>query len=474
MTVNTNNIGALILAAGKGTRMHSRLPKVLQPLLGEPMLDLVINALKPLFPKNIRIVVGHQAALVKSSIRNQNCGFIQQEEQLGTGHALLAAWPALKASGMEYVLVVNGDIPLLKTDRIKWFLNDVLKTRIDLAFMSMTVDSPGSYGRVIRHNGKVIGILEAKDYAARLHGPESNEINTGIYLLRVNSIEHLLKKITCENESNEYYITELIALAANSDLQVIGLDQGEEISLLGVNTPEELVRSEEALRADIVENWLRRGVLIRNPSAVRIGPEVKLEPGCEICGPCELYGASSIAGGARLESHIWAKDAHLAEECIIRSFCHLEKVRVGAYCTVGPFARLRPGTWLETGARVGNFVEMKKTRLGKDSKAGHLTYLGDADIGPGVNIGAGTITCNYDGKDKHHTQIGAGAFIGSNSSLVAPVNIADNAVIGAGSVITKDVPENHLSVGRGRQKNIPLHRADPKLNSEAPGEQDTP
>jgi bifunctional UDP-N-acetylglucosamine pyrophosphorylase/glucosamine-1-phosphate N-acetyltransferase len=357
MDVNTHNVGALILAAGRGSRMHSPLPKVLHSLLGETMLDMVINALKPIFPKNIRIVVGHQAELVKSSIRNQDFRFIVQEPQLGTGHALLSAMPALRAAGMEYVLVVNGDVPLLKTERIDWFLNDILKAGTALAFMTMTIGIPGSYGRVIRRRGEVTGVLEAKDYDSLLHGPESGEINAGVYLLHLSSIEHLLKKITCANNNNEYYITDLIALAVTSGLRVTGLDQGkEDYSLLGVNTPAELIRSEETLRAEIVENWLHKGALIRNPSSARIGPEVTLEPGCELCGPCELYGKSSIAGGARLEAHIWAKDVRIGAGSVIRSFCHLEKVEIEPDCTVGPFARLRPGTALEAGVPVGNFV----------------------------------------------------------------------------------------------------------------------
>ncbi|MDR1241648.1 MAG: bifunctional UDP-N-acetylglucosamine diphosphorylase/glucosamine-1-phosphate N-acetyltransferase GlmU [Deltaproteobacteria bacterium] len=473
MDVNTHNVGALILAAGKGSRMHSPLPKVLHSLLGETMLDLVINALKPIFPKNIRIVIGHQAELVKSSIRNQDCRFITQEPQLGTGHALLTAMPALRAAGMEYILVVNGDAPLLKTERINWFLNDILKSGANLAFMTMTIDLPGSYGRVIRHDGKVTGVLEAKDYDPLLHGQESDEINTGVYLLHLNSIEHLLKKITCENNNNEYYITDLIALAATSGLRVTGLDQGnEEYSLLGVNTPAELIRSEETLRAEIVATWLRKGALVRNPASVRIGPEVTLEPGCELCGPCELYGKSSIACGARLESHTWAKDVRIGAGSVIRSFCHLEKVDIEPDCTVGPFARLRPGTTLESGARAGNFVEMKNARLGKGAKAGHLSYIGDADVGLGANIGAGAITCNYDGKNKFRTHIGAGAFIGSNSSLVAPVNVGAGALVGAGSVITKNVPENHLAVARSKQKNIPgrgapAHPEEPDLQADS-------
>ncbi|MDL2306533.1 bifunctional UDP-N-acetylglucosamine diphosphorylase/glucosamine-1-phosphate N-acetyltransferase GlmU [Desulfovibrio sp. OttesenSCG-928-C06] len=455
MRINTNNIGALILAAGKGTRMSSPLPKVLHTLLGENMINLVVSALKPLFPKNIRIVVGHQAEAVQKAVTDQTCRFVLQEQQLGTGHALMTAWPELKAAGMQYVLVVNGDTPLIKTSRVEAFIRQSLDLKADVAFMSMTLDDPASFGRVLRKDGKVLAILEAKDYDPMRHGPEPKEINAGIYLLRLESIAPLLEKITCTNKSKEYYITDLVYLAAQSGLTVAALEQGDEQSLLGINTPAELVRSEELLRVNIVEGWLERGVLIRNPGQARIAPGVTLEPGCELYGPCELYGKSSVASGAHIESHVWANDTAFENGCKVRSFCHFESAVIGAGASVGPFARLRPGAVLEEEAHVGNFVEMKKSRLGKGAKAGHLAYLGDTQIGAGANIGAGTITCNYDGKNKHATQIGAGAFIGSNSSLVAPVNIGDNALVGAGSTITKDVPANEMGIARGRQKNLP-------------------
>ena len=458
MKLNTNNIGALVLAAGKGTRMHSPLPKVLHKLLGTPMLSLVIDALRPIFPKNVRVVLGHQAELVREAIRDQDCRVILQEEQLGTGHALCTAWPELKASGMEYVLVVNGDTPLLKTERVEWFIKLSLQTGADLAFMTMVLDDPASFGRVLRVEGKVTAVLEAKDYDPMLHGPEPREINAGIYLLRLQSIEYLLDKLTRSNKSNEYYITDLISLAAESGLNVIGLDQGEDDTLLGINTPHELSRSEELLRSEIVTYWMQEGALIRNPYDTRIGPYAVLEPGCEICGPCEIYGASRIASGVVMESHIWANNVWIDSGAQVRSFSHLEDAHIGPDCIVGPFARLRPGSVMEENSHVGNFVEMKKTQLGAGSKANHLTYLGDAEIGPGVNIGAGTITCNYDGRHKHKTSIRPGAFIGSNTSLVAPVSIGENSLVGAGSVITKDVPANTLAIAREKQKNLPLKK----------------
>ena len=454
MDIKTNNISALVLAAGKGTRMHSQLPKVLHTLLGEPMLTYVLDALRPLFPKNIRVVIGHQAEQVRQALQGKVSHFVMQREQLGTGHALMQAWPALKAAGMEYVLVVNGDTPLLRTERVRWFIQACRQSGSDLAFMSMTMRDPGSYGRVLRRSGRVAAVVEAKDYDHLQHGPDSREINLGIYLLRINSIDHLLAKITTDNKSNEYYITDLVALAAESGLKVTALDQGEDEALLGVNTPLELVRSEESLRRKLAAAWLSRGALLRNPHMISIGPRVTLEPGCEITGPCELYGNTVVKSGAVLDSHIWANNAYIGPNCRVRSFSHLDGARLEEGSDAGPFARLRQGSVLEEGAHVGNFVEMKKSVLGKGAKAGHLAYLGDAEIGPEANIGAGTITCNYDGKNKHQTKIGAGAFIGSNASLVAPVQIGDGALVGAGSVITKDVPEHSLAVARGRQKNI--------------------
>lgn len=445
--------GALILAASKGTRMHSDKPKVLQTILGEPMLRFVMDALAPVFGDRVWTVVGHRADMIYAAFAGEDARFVVQEQQLGTGHALQMAWESLRAAGLDRVVVVNGDTPLLATETIDFFLKE--SAEADIAFMTLTLPDPGAYGRVVRHNGHVAAIVEAKDYDEALYGPEPSEINTGIYALRLDAVESLLPRLTNANRSGEYYITDLVGLAVAERMNVLGIQCGEDPNLLGVNNPAELIRSEALLRTRLVIGHIEGGVLIHAPETVRISPRATIEPGAEIYGPCEIYGTSRIARGAVVHSHCWLRNAEVESGSEVKSFSHLEGATVGKGCSVGPFARLRPGAVLDEEARVGNFVEMKKARLHKGAKAGHLTYLGDADVGAGANIGAGTITCNYDGKNKHRTVIGAGAFIGSNTALVAPVTVGDGSLVGAGSVITKDVPEASLAIARGRQTNLP-------------------
>ncbi|MDR2503876.1 MAG: bifunctional UDP-N-acetylglucosamine diphosphorylase/glucosamine-1-phosphate N-acetyltransferase GlmU [Deltaproteobacteria bacterium] len=447
--------GAVVLAAGKGVRMRSPLPKVLHELLGEPMLGLVLAALVPLFGRRVWSVIGHGADMVRACLADAPGYFVLQKEQLGTGHALQTVWPELEKAELRHVLVVNGDTPLLEPEMVRDFMEQSLLQEADLAFLTLTLKDPGSFGRVVRVNGRVKAIIEAKDYDPAEHGPESGEINAGLYFMRLRAVEPLLGHLGDNNKSREYYITDLVHLAAAAGLRVLGLNRGEGQGLLGVNDPWELAEAEERLRARLVLAKQREGALIRNPGAVRLGPWAEIAPGAEITGPCEIYGRSRVEAGAGVESHCWIKNSVVAEGARVRSFCHLEGARVGPRCVVGPFARLRPGAVLEEEAHAGNFVEMKKARLGRGAKANHLTYLGDAEVGAGANIGAGTITCNYDGAAKHKTSIGEGAFIGSNTALVAPVSVGDRALVGAGSVITGDVPEDALAVARGRQKNMP-------------------
>ncbi|SIO00256.1 bifunctional UDP-N-acetylglucosamine diphosphorylase/glucosamine-1-phosphate N-acetyltransferase GlmU [Halodesulfovibrio marinisediminis] len=451
-------IGALVLAAGKGTRMHSDKPKVLQELLGAPMLRYVYTALDPLFGEGIWTVIGHKSEMIEQAFANENRNFIHQTEQLGTGHALQTAWDELIESGLSHVLVINGDTPLLPQPRLINFLKESLASNADIGFMTLTLPQPGSFGRVVRHLGDVAAIIEAKDYDESLHGPEPREINAGIYLLKIASVAPLLKRLSNENKSGEYYITDLVGFAVEQQMTVVGVDCGNDPHLLGINNPAELVRSESLLRANLVMEWLEQGVTIHAPEYVRLGPMVTLEPGAVLHGPCELYGTTHVSRGAEIYSNTWIKDSNLAEGCVIHPFSHLEGATVGKNCSAGPYARLRPGAVMEQGSKVGNFVEMKKSVLGEGSKANHFTYLGDAEVGTGVNIGAGTITCNYDGVNKHKTTIEDGAFIGSNTSLVAPVCVGQNALIGAGSVITKDIPENSIAIARARQKNLPKKR----------------
>jgi bifunctional UDP-N-acetylglucosamine pyrophosphorylase/glucosamine-1-phosphate N-acetyltransferase len=444
------NTAALVLAAGKGTRMHSDRPKVLQTILGEYMLACVLAALRPHFAENIWIVAGHQARMLEAAFPEER--FVLQAEQLGTGHALMRALPVLAGVGCRHVLVVNGDVPLLDAETTRVFLDKA--EGADLAFATLDLDEPGSYGRVLRAGGKVRAVVEAKDCDPSTL-EQHREVNAGLYRISLPLAETLLPRITRANNSGEYYITDLVALAVAGGHNVRAVQCGRDENLLGVNSPQELARMEETMRRHVVVRHLQRGVLLHAPDMIRISPFARVEPGAELTGPCEVLGRSEIRRGARVASYCVVRDSVIEEGAELRHFSHLEGARVGAGALVGPFARLRPGAVLEQASHVGNFVEIKNARLGEGAKANHLTYLGDADIGAGANIGAGTITCNYDGRRKHKTSIGEKAFIGSNTALVAPVAVGANSLVGAGSVITRDVPEGEMSIARSRQKNLP-------------------
>jgi bifunctional UDP-N-acetylglucosamine pyrophosphorylase / glucosamine-1-phosphate N-acetyltransferase len=448
--MDEKKIAAVVLAAGKGTRMHSPRPKVLQQLLGEPLLWYVHEAVSRVC-RQVLVVTGHCAEEVERTALAPKPLFVRQCEQLGTGHALQTAWPSL--DGYEWCLVVNGDTPLITSGDLQVLIDDGAKA--DLAFLTMRLQNPGGYGRVVRNRkGEIERIVEAKDFDPMIHGAPTGEVNAGHYLLNVKTVGELLGSLTNCNRQKEYYITQLVDLAIAGGLKVEGIE-GKGQNLLGVNSPSELVHAEESLRQDIVASWSEKGALVRNPGAVRIGPRVVLEPGCEVTGPCEVYGESRIGPGARVESHTWIMATILQSGSHVRPFSHLERANVGPQCVVGPYARLRPGTILKEDARIGNFVEVKNSVVGQGSKANHLTYLGDSEIGENTNIGAGTITCNYDGKRKHKTVIGDEAFIGSNTALVAPVSVGSRSIIGAGSTITKDVGDDILAVARGKQKQYP-------------------
>ncbi len=443
-------IAAVILAAGKGTRMHSDRPKVLQRVLAQPMLAYVHAALRPVFGDTIWTVVGHQARMVKAALPDAR--FVFQAEQLGTGHAVVQALPEIIACGCERVFVVNGDVPLLTGDTVRDFLRRA--EGADLAFATLELENPAAYGRVVRAGGQIRAVVEKRDYDADRYGQEPHEVNAGMYVFDLQVAQRLLPHLTSENSSGEYYITDMVALALAEGCSVRGIACGHDADLLGVNTPRELARVEELLRSRVVARLLECGVIVHAPDLVRVSPGACVEPGAELSGPCEISGDTLIERGARIAAHCIVRDSVIGVEAEIRSFSHIEGARVGTAAIVGPFARLRPGAVLEDTAHAGNFVEVKNARLGKGAKANHLTYLGDAEVGAGANIGAGTITCNYDGTRKHKTTIGERAFIGSNTSIVAPVSIGENALIGAGSVITKDVLDGELAVARGKQKNM--------------------
>lgn len=445
---------ALVLAAGKGTRMHSGLPKVLQNVLGEPMLRYVLDALAPDFGSDVWIVTGHKAELVEQAV--PGCRFILQKEQLGTGHALGQALPELARAGMDRILVINGDAPLVTAELLHEFLSKA--ENCDLAFATISLDEPGAYGRVVRVDGHIEGIVEAKDYDEKKYGAPTGEVNAGLYYFSRSLAERLLPKVTNKNKSGEYYITDLVALALEEGDNVKGIVCGSDESLLGVNSPAELSGAEEIMRVRVVNKLMASGVILHNPQAVRINPLVRVEPGVEITGPCEITGRSVIHSGACIEGFCVIRDTEIDGGAVIHPFCHFEGAHISSGALVGPYSRLRPGADLGVNSHVGNFVELKKTQLGEGAKANHLSYLGDAFIGAGTNIGAGTITCNYDGKNKFQTHIGEHAFIGSNTALVAPVTVGARALIGAGSTITKDIPDDELSIARAHQKNLGRRR----------------
>ena len=445
---------ALVLAAGKGTRMKSDRPKVLHTLVGEPMLWFVFKALEIMPPEDVLTVVGHRAGEVRDAFPDHGGVWVEQAEQRGTGHALQVAWEAVTDSGADACLVVNGDTPLAPGQTLAMLDNVCRDQGADLAFLSVRLQDAGAFGRVVRAaDGSVAAIVEAKDYDPASHGPETGEINAGIYWLRLETVGPLLDRLSDDNAGGEFYITDLVGLAVEAGLRVMA-EARDEAHLLGVNSPAELAWAEEMVRANINAAWMERGVTMHRPSLVSIGPRVRLGAGVELFGPCEIYGSSLVEAGALLESGLWMRDSAVRAGAHVRPYCHIEGADIGPDCVVGPFARLRPGAVMEDGARVGNFVEMKKSRLGKGAKANHLTYLGDAEVGAGSNIGAGTITCNYDGKNKHATKLGENVFVGSNTALVAPVTIGAGALIGAGSVITKDVEPDMLAVTRAPQRQV--------------------
>ncbi len=452
--MQSQNTIAVILAAGKGTRMHSDKPKVLQPLLGETMLACVAATARTV-ADSVLTVVGHGVEMVRKAHPELAEGFVVQQEQNGTGHALQVAWERVRECGAAHCLVLNGDAPLVRPEDLDDLMNSA-REGADIAFLTAALPDAGAFGRVLRGpDGEVLGIVEAKDFDPAIHGQDTGEVNTGFFCLSVAAVESVLFSLTNANKAGEYYITDLISLGVAGGLKVHALRREAAFDLLGVNSPQELALAEERQRSAIVDRLLASGVMLHQPDQVVVGPRAIVEPGAELTGPCRILGATTIARGASVGPFCQITDCTLAASCQVREFCHLEGASVSSGCIVGPFARLRPGAELMENSHVGNFVELKKAVLGPGAKANHLSYLGDASIGAGANIGAGTITCNYDGKNKHHTHIGAGAFIGSNAALVAPVSVGDNAVVGAGSVITKDVPDQALAIARGRQSNLP-------------------
>ena len=442
------NLAVVILAAGKGTRMKSDLPKVLHPIAGRPMVQHVVDAAGALDPDNTVLIYGHGGDAVRQAVTGSRLQWAEQAEQLGTGHAVAQALPHLEE---DVVLVLYGDVPLIQPQTLRDFV-----ARVDdqsLALMTLTLDDPSGYGRVIRDgDGKVRRVVEQKD--ASDEEKAVREINTGILACTRRFLNDSLPRLSNSNAQGEYYLTDLIAMAVDAGMEVVTEQPGHAWEVDGVNDRVQLARLERVYQRVRAESLMRAGVTLLDPARLDIrgnlqcGQDVTLDINTVLVGDVVIGDRVTVGPNCLIRNARIGSGTHIEANSVV------DGAVVGEHCQVGPFARLRPGTELAARAKVGNFVETKKAYVGEGSKVNHLTYIGDSRIGKGVNVGAGTITCNYDGVNKFQTVMKDGAFIGSNSSLVAPVTIGENATVGAGSVVTKDVPDQGLAVARGQQRNI--------------------
>ena len=442
-----------VLAAGQGKRMRSTLPKVLQPLAGRPLLAHVLDTARSLAPAGIHVVFGHGGEQLREAFAGEagaGLSWAQQAEQLGTGHALLQAMPGI-ADG-HLVLVLYGDVPLLGADTLRALI--ALAGRDALSLLTVQLDDPTGYGRIIRDARRgVRRIVEQRDATAR--ELKLRECNSGVLVAPAARLRKWLAQLGNRNAQREYYLTDVIAMAVKDKVPVRPLVASDPLEVLGVNDRLQLATLEAACRARHARALMLAGVTVID--AARIELRGSIECGMEVVLDANvvLEGPVTLGDGVRVGANTVISNARIGAGTNIKPNCVIEDAEIGAHCEIGPFARIRPGSVLGEGAHVGNFVELKNTRLGRGAKANHLTYLGDTVVGERVNVGAGTVTCNYDGANKSVTEIGDGAFIGSGSMLVAPVRIGAGATIGAGSTITQDAPDGELTVARARQKTVP-------------------
>ena len=435
----------IILAAGKGTRMRSNLPKVLQPLAGRPLLGHVIDTAKKLQADHIITIYGHGGALVQNAFAHEQIKWVEQSEQLGTGHAVKVTLPVLPREGIS--LILSGDVPCITEQTLQNLLDVSRETQIGL--VTLTLADATGYGRIVRENGKIQAIVEHKDASEAQR--QIQEINTGIYCVSNAKLHEWLPKLSNNNAQGEYYLTDIVAMAIADGLEVASVEPELGFEVEGVNDRVQLAALEREFQNFQAKQLMQQGVHLIDPTRFDLrgnliaGKDVRIDINVIIEGYCELGDGVEIGAGCIL------KNTKIAAGTKVQPYSVFDQAIVGEDAQIGPFSRLRPGAILANEVHIGNFVEVKNSQIGLGSKANHLTYLGDAEVGAGSNIGAGTITCNYDGANKFKTIIGDQVFIGSNSSLVAPVTIANAATVGAGSTITRDVAEQCLAVERSKQ-----------------------
>ncbi|MCB5361669.1 MULTISPECIES: bifunctional UDP-N-acetylglucosamine diphosphorylase/glucosamine-1-phosphate N-acetyltransferase GlmU [Vibrio] len=439
---------AVILAAGKGTRMYSNTPKVLHTLAGKPMVKHVIDTCNGLGAQNINLVYGHGGDQMKATLAEESVNWALQAEQLGTGHAVDQA--SAHFADDEKVLVLYGDVPLISPETIENLLD--AQPNGGIALLTVVLDNPMGYGRIIRRNGPVVAIVEQKD--ATDEQKLIKEINTGVMVATGGDLKRWLSGLSNDNAQGEYYLTDVIAAAHDEGRAVEAVHPVSPIEVEGVNDRSQLARLERAYQAEQADKLLKQGVMLRDPSRFDLRGELQCGMDVEIDTNVIIEGSVSIGDNVVIGTGCVLKDCEIDDNTIVRPYSVIEGATIGEDCTVGPFTRLRPGADMRNNSHVGNFVEVKNTRLGEGSKANHLTYLGDAEIGQRVNVGAGAITCNYDGANKFKTIIGDDVFVGSDSQLIAPVTIGNGATVGAGSTVTRDVSENELVISRAKERKI--------------------
>ena len=448
---SNSKLAVVILAAGKGTRLNSRRPKVLHEIGGKPLLAHVIAAAgQVVAPGNIYAVVGHQAERVKAAVAASGVHFVEQAEQRGTGHAIQCAREAI--AGYEHILVLSGDVPLIRPETLQQLWQFHQAQPAAMTILPAALQDPAAYGRILRQSPKspdVEAIIEQK--ALTPEQQNIREINSGIYAFKTAPLLAHLGKLTANNANKEVLLTDMASLLRSAGERVVAFQVADAAEVLGANTIAELVDLDAAMRTSAANRLMAAGVTIYRPETCVIDAEVEVAPDTVIEPFVQLLGRTRIGADCLIRSYSVIENCTLGNSVLVRQSCVLAESTILDGAKIGPFAHLRPGSEIGQDAHVGNFVEIKKARLGKGAKANHLTYLGDAEVGEGSNIGAGVITCNYDGVHKHTTRIGKGVFVGSDSTLVAPVAVEDGAYIGAGSCITKDVPAGALAVGRARQ-----------------------
>lgn len=447
------NLIALILAAGKGTRFKSDTTKVLHPMLGKPMIHLVVDCMLALRPETVFVVVGHQKDEVMQEEYSKPVRFIHQKIQLGTAHAVLAAKSILKSNREKDLLVINGDLTLIRPETLRPMIRQHRRNNNALTFLSAEMADPTGFGRVMYHENNVIKIFEEKDATPAQR--RIKEVNVGVYLFRIKDLLEALPKISNNNIKGEFYLTDIIEIMSVQGQKVGVHKTPAEQEIVGINARYELAKAVEILRQRKIMSLTESGVTIYDPATTWIDLDVKIGRDTTIYSSVVLEGKTKIGRGCKLYPFVHLRNTRVGDGVSILTATVIEESTIERGAQVGPFTHLRPKNVIKAGAKVGNFVEMKNTVFGRGSKAGHLSYLGDSDIRDNVNIGAGTITCNYDGKKKHKTFIDEGAFIGSGTELIAPVKIGKDSYVGAGSTITKNVSSGALAVSRSKQVEKP-------------------